>query len=68
MDSNKIIDLERLIGEARIDYDKFFTKHNKTAGIRLRKKLQEIRSLSKAIRDDVQALNRLKSELSESIK
>ena len=36
------------------DVEKFFINHNKTAGVRVRKVMQEIKKLSQEIRDDVQ--------------
>ncbi|MFP4526996.1 MAG: histone H1 [Candidatus Kapaibacterium sp.] len=38
------------------DYRKFYEKGNKTAGIRLRKHMQELRSYAKDIRDEVQEI------------
>lgn len=39
------------------DFEKFYKKGNKTAGIRLRKHMQSIRRFAKTIRDEVQATN-----------
>jgi hypothetical protein len=36
------------------DVEKFFISHNKTAGVRVRKVMQEIKKLSQEIRNDVQ--------------
>ncbi len=36
------------------DFDKFFVKSNKTAGVRIRKVMQVIRRLAEEIREDVQ--------------
>jgi hypothetical protein len=36
------------------DVEKFFISNNKTAGVRVRKVMQEIKKLSQEIRDDVQ--------------
>jgi hypothetical protein len=36
------------------DVEKFFILNNKTAGVRVRKVMQEIKKLSQEIRDDVQ--------------
>ena len=38
------------------DYRKFYEKGNKTAGIRLRKHMQDLRSYAKDIRDEVQEI------------
>jgi len=36
------------------DFEKFFIKNNKSAGVRIRKVMQEIRTKSKDIRNSVQ--------------
>jgi hypothetical protein len=36
------------------DFEKFFVKSNKTAGVRIRKMMQEIKKVSSQVRDDVQ--------------
>lgn len=36
------------------DFEKLFVRSNKTAGVRIRKVLQEIKRISDEIRDDVQ--------------
>lgn len=36
------------------DFEKFFIKNNKSAGVRIRKVMQEIRTISKDIRNCVQ--------------
>jgi hypothetical protein len=36
------------------DFDKFFVKSNKTAGVRIRKIMQVIRRLAEEVRNDVQ--------------
>lgn len=36
------------------EFDKFFVMGNKTAGVRIRKIMQEIKKVCKEIRDDVQ--------------
>lgn len=45
--------IKKLIDDLETDVDKFYTKGNKSAGIRLRKKLQEIKILSQEIRNDI---------------
>lgn len=57
-----------LIESCRADYDKFFNKHNKTAGVRLRKKMQDARNLAKVIRDEVQRINAINQDFTDSIK
>jgi len=42
--------MKNLISQFEIDYNKFNEKHNKTAGTRARKTLQDIRNLAKDIR------------------
>jgi hypothetical protein len=36
------------------DFDKFFVRSNKTAGVRIRKIMQEVKKLSNDVRNDVQ--------------
>lgn len=45
--------IEELVASFKEDYIKFTEKGNKTAGTRARKHLQEIRNLSKIIRDEI---------------
>lgn len=52
----QLIDMIRLMEE---DYKKFHEQHNRKAGIRLRKKLQEIRILAKTMRDEIQETRQL---------
>lgn len=40
--------------DVKEDFEKFFIKGNKTAGIRIRKVMQELKKVSQEIRDDVQ--------------
>jgi len=47
---NNIEQMKNLISQFEIDYNKFNEKHNKTAGTRARKTLQDIRNLAKDIR------------------
>lgn len=56
----ELLDLVRSCDE---DFHKFYSKGNKTAGVRLRKKMQEIRILAKEIREDVQTHNSQSTEL-----
>lgn len=57
-----------LIESCRADYEKFFNRHNKTAGVRLRKKMQDARALAKTIRDEVQELNQINDDMTNAIK
>ena len=36
------------------DFHKFFVRSNKTAGVRIRRMMQEIRKISQEVRNDVQ--------------
>jgi hypothetical protein len=50
-----IAKLKDLIGSAEVDAAKFYEKGNSAAGTRLRKALQEIKSVAQEIRQDVTA-------------
>ena len=54
----KFNDLKELIAGLEEDANKFYEKGNKAAGVRLRKGLQEIRTLSQVLRQDVSAKNK----------
>lgn len=54
----KFQELKTLIASIEEDASKFYEKGNKAAGVRLRKGLQEIRTLSQALRQDVSAKNK----------
>lgn len=64
---NRLDQFIELIEDCRVDYDKFFNKHNRTAGVRLRKKMQDARNLAKQIRDEVQQINSINEDLTKSI-
>jgi len=49
----KYTEIRKLIDDLEIDIDKFYSKGNKSAGIRLRKKLQEVKLLAQDIRNDI---------------
>ncbi len=51
-------ELLEIVESARKDFEKFYKKGNKSAGVRLRKKMQDIRSFAKSIRMEVQEINR----------
>jgi hypothetical protein len=54
----KFEELKTLITSIEEDAVKFYEKGNKAAGVRLRKGLQEIRTLSQTLRQDVSAKNK----------
>ena len=47
-----------LIQRFERDYEKFYDKGNKTAGIRLRKHMQELRIYAKKVRDEIQEIKK----------
>lgn len=51
---DKIFKLARCVKFLRSDANKFFTKNNHTAGVRLRKELQKCKRISNTIRKLVQ--------------
>ena len=55
---DKFNELKELIAGLEEDVVKFYEKGNKAAGVRLRKGLQEIRTLSQTLRQDVSAKNK----------
>jgi exonuclease VII small subunit len=54
----KFEELKTLIASIEDDAIKFYEKGNKAAGVRLRKGLQEVRTLSQTLRQDVSAKNK----------
>ena len=52
-----------LVESTKEDFDKFYNRGNKTAGIRLRKSMQEIRNLAKEVRIDVQETKKNPTQL-----
>ncbi|MCS6965994.1 MAG: histone H1 [Candidatus Kapabacteria bacterium] len=50
--------LLQLVQDCRPDFERFYLKQNRRAGIRLRKRMQELRRLAKVIRDEIQQLRR----------
>jgi hypothetical protein len=54
----KFEELKTLIASIEDDATKFYEKGNKAAGVRLRKGLQEIRTLSQTLRQDVSSKNK----------
>lgn len=59
---NKFHELQDLIKSYEQDFNKFYFKCNRTAGVRLRKKMQELRAFAKNIRNEIQELNKRRSE------
>jgi hypothetical protein len=51
-------DLKTLIASMEEDVTKFYEKGNKAAGVRVRKTLQEVRTLAQAMRLEVSAKNK----------
>ena len=54
----KFDELKTLVNNLEEDAIKFYEKGNKAAGVRLRKGLQEIKTLSQYLRQDVSAKNK----------
>lgn len=50
--------LLQLVHSCRKDFERFYLKQNRRAGIRLRKRMQELRRLAKEIREEIQQLRR----------
>lgn len=47
--------LKSLVESFEKDFEKFYVKENKAAGVRVRKHMQELRSLAQEIRAEVQS-------------
>jgi hypothetical protein len=54
----KFNELKALVASLEEDATKFYEKDNKSAGVRLRKGLQEIKSMAQALRLDVSDRNK----------
>jgi hypothetical protein len=54
--------LKTLVASLEEDATKFFEKGNKAAGVRLRKGLQDIKSLAQVVRVEVSESNKEKGE------
>lgn len=52
---DKFTELEALVASMKDDIVKFYEKSNKAAGVRVRKNLQDVKSLAQAIRVDISA-------------
>lgn len=46
--------LKDLVDSFEQDFDKFFVKQNKAAGVRVRKHMQELRQMAQDVRNEVQ--------------
>ena len=55
-------ELLELVQESEVDFFKFYKKGNKTAGVRLRKRMQEIRAFALDVRNEVQTINKNNAE------
>jgi hypothetical protein len=51
---NRYEELQALIRTFETDFNKFYNRGNKEAGIRLRKHMQTLRTFAKGVRQDVQ--------------
>ncbi len=51
---NRYQELLDLVKSFEKDFEKFFEKNNKTAGVRVRKHMQELRKFAQDIRAEVQ--------------
>ena len=51
---NLLEQIRELVSSTEDDYDKFYDKGNAAAGTRVRKSMQELKSLAQALRLDVQ--------------
>ena len=54
---DKFNELKAIIAGLEEEATKFYEKNNKAAGVRLRKGLQDIKTLAQALRQDVSAKN-----------
>jgi hypothetical protein len=50
--------LKALVDSFEKDFEKFFVKGNKAAGVRVRKHMQELRQMAQDIRNEVQSLKK----------
>jgi hypothetical protein len=53
-ETNRLEQLITLLEETRDDHDKFFTGGNNAAGTRVRKTMQEVKTLAQELRVEVQ--------------
>lgn len=52
---DKFKELEALVASMSEDVSKFYEKGNKAAGVRIRKTLQDVKTLAQEIRKDISA-------------
>lgn len=67
---DKFEELKKIISELEVEYDIFngkYGKINKSAGTRIRKKLQKIKTISQDWRDEIQVLRGIKSKNKNNI-
>ena len=57
--------LRELVNSFEQDFEKFYVKHNKAAGVRVRKHMQELRSLAQEIRLEVQTMKNVPADSGE---
>lgn len=50
--------LKELIDSFEKDFDKFYNKENKAAGVRVRKNMQQLRQVAQEIREEVQNMKK----------
>jgi len=48
-----LMQIENLVTAIKVDTEKFFEKHNKSAGIRARKSSQELKSVLQQLRKEI---------------
>ncbi len=53
---DKYSELSSLVESLKDDFEKFYDKKNKAAGTRVRKGMQDLATMAKAIRAEVQAI------------
>jgi flagellar biosynthesis/type III secretory pathway protein FliH len=54
--------LKALVESFEKDFEKFYVKGNKAAGVRVRKHMQELRQLAQEIRSEVQNMKKSEEE------
>jgi hypothetical protein len=54
----KYHELKELVEHFEHNFDKFYNKGFKAAGVRLRKDMQKLREFARDVRDDVQEVNK----------
>ena len=59
MINDRFEEIKKLLHEVEVDVDKFDNKNNKSAGIRVRKAMQEVKVLAQEIRKQILDKTRL---------